>query len=586
MHLFLNIKKKARLCFLLIIPYAFIYTNIWLNKSTPTHDAAYYLATSLSVFQTYEKSGTLAALSQGYRERFYKPTLTPILSVPFYILSNGNTLWSRTLYALFFSTFLIFGIYRLFKIFLKEETILATAIFSTLPPVVIEYGRNWQELSWLAIIFTVFSILLRPNIFKLIPQSIMLGTLVGIAICIRPVLTVLTLLPPFLYVISNSNLPSNTKKLTITIFTPFLGVAACGLLNLTQISTQKALLLSMVGAILIAVTIRKIKSAGACLSVFLSGSIALIWHGPFLTMLTSWVIFGGFGEVGKLSGGQIAPGWTDYLSVTFSNNFGYLGFALFGLGATLAIMSRAKQLNKKMVTLLSSVPIVFIFGLITTYNEPRFAYFYSWVILIVSLVIIFQSVKRPIRLTGVIMIAAMIQSGALIASQTDPTVFDRVSGIFRLPGNYLFYLERPIERQEKQMALLQELNRVKAHGECPRFAFVSYSIGRYFPDLDQLDLFAKELNFCYELDYPVYDFSVSSAKDVFELLKPNYDYILLGPVSGKPDLAWQIIQKPFFESLFREIEAKRLPQIKSLKNLEIKMDTSDRINNYYLIPLY
>ena len=176
--------------FLLTSLPCFFLDYVWYrtNQGYPRDDSSEYAARALEIYSLLTTQGIRSALSFAWFAHGTKPTLLPVLNLPFLALTGGQTNAAVMLSAFFFLMVLLSHVFLIFLEFLPiASATLALLVFEMLPWVV---GNSYRTMPYLP--FAAFSVaavfyFLKSNHFRILRFSILFGVCLGIATCIRPV---------------------------------------------------------------------------------------------------------------------------------------------------------------------------------------------------------------------------------------------------------------------------------------------------------------------------------------------------------------------------------------------------------------
>lgn len=274
------------------------------NHSLPNDDAANFAGTALSIVQDFEK-GPVAGVASALNTRGWRPTLFPVLAVPFLLATGGDITAATAALLLLIQIALAFYLYRLARFCAAGPLTAATAssVVLTLPIVMTYSLVYFSESAWLLASIACVYHLLRSGPFEDPVHSFSGGLFGGLMIAIRPAESI-----PILFLVlavlvtrqlQSKKLQPGQVMLTAALFSvPLLLLV----LSIWASYVTRLVIWAVCFGVLIAGVLQA-RSRSKALVAF-SGALTAVscfWWAGYMPHLFSWVYDTSFGRMAQVT---------------------------------------------------------------------------------------------------------------------------------------------------------------------------------------------------------------------------------------------------------------------------------------------
>lgn len=411
-----------------------IITLLWHlhNQGWPNDDAADYMNIAYRQYLAFQDGSLLDGLKSLYQIRGWRPTLFPVLAVPFLLFFKGNILAATG--ATLVISFLVCQIYVYFiaRLYLDSfRASLVAASIGTCSQIFFHSLVLYSEIAWLAFSAGFVFHLLKSEYFRNPVHAAASGIFCGLAALIRPAETIAMTAIPLIGVIT---IALNQKSFTIITSSCIFVIGVlniCLLVSSIFFNQVDYHVILSVGFLLIILQVLLIKVSkksepgilGLNLFAILFTIINLFWWASSMPMLYSWIYNTTFGFLAHTDMAVRQEGFFSVLWQIFVKHFFPNGFwtALVCLPLLLPDNKnnshKIKQLGiLTIITLGLLLPVCILYAITGTSDARRMFVGMSFLLILISILSLQDGPWKKIRVGGLSLLVVFNIVGLLWSS--------------------------------------------------------------------------------------------------------------------------------------------------------------------------
>lgn len=525
-------KKYFSFFLAVLIPLSFFLIWHSLSNSYPRADESFYFNYSQELYLILKNHGFRTFLDTLYHHKHWKPILHPVFGTFFLFITGGKVLLAIRLFLLVHFALALSWVYRTAKIKTSaNQAILLTTLCGLIPWFFASGTTFNSELPFMAYGLGAFFYILNG---KKTSDFAKLGFFLFLAAAIRPVEAVLLFTLPTLWFFRN-RIKMQLLSIADFIFFAIAHTITFTLLAYSVIKNQnwpdqqiKIILFIWLATCFLlwfAKDIFRISIRGFLLTI-ISATGILIWYFPACVTLWNWMYVANLGTMGQQLGHRLD-----------SNFFDFMLKILVYWGAVPRLLLLAIFIDRKhkrdwtilWVGLAALTPAAIVGGL--SYNGDVRYYYCAWMMCTIALGSLLlstpSSIWKKVYCTALIFVLGISLSQFI----SDGTFGE--GGFTRISFGKSFWSLRA--RAEDPIQLLAAEVEKSIENPPPNLTFQVLSLatsGTFYDTLDPwgLSILIREKGHFWTFEQiPNYD---SSDFSTMPLLLINYDYFLVGPLSG------------------------------------------------------
>lgn len=427
-------KRFSSIVSILLVISPVIITLLWHlhNQGWPNDDAADYMNIAYRQYLTFHDGSTIDGLKSLYHIRGWRPTLFPVLAVPFLLFFKGNILAATG--ATLVISFLVCQIYVYFiaRLYLDSfRASLVAASIGTCSQIFFHSLVLYSEIAWLAFSAGFVFHLLKSEYFRNPVHAAASGIFCGLAALIRPAETIAMTAIPLIGVIT---IALNQKSFTIITSSCIIVIGVlniCLLVSSIFFNQVDYHVILSVGFLLIILQVLLIKVSkksepgilGLNLFAILFTIINLFWWASSMPMLYSWIYNTTFGFLAHTDMAVRQEGFFSVLWQIFVKHFFPNGFwtALVCLPLLLPDNKnnshKIKQLGiLTIITLGLLLPVCILYAITGTSDARRMFVGMSFLLILISILSLQDGPWKKIRVGGLSLLVVFNIVGLLWSS--------------------------------------------------------------------------------------------------------------------------------------------------------------------------
>jgi len=184
-----------------LIPVVYIFAYMTIGKKYPQWDPAEYMQTGLGIYNIFVDQGFVEGLKALYLQRGWRPTLTPVVIIPFYALTGGKALAAMQIACpVLYGVFLLYVALLLRPVLQGMRLVFALLLTGTQITLVTIGLDFWSELPYCVASAATLYHFYKCNHFQDRRHCAAAGIALGLVFCFRPIVGFGTFaVPLFLY---------------------------------------------------------------------------------------------------------------------------------------------------------------------------------------------------------------------------------------------------------------------------------------------------------------------------------------------------------------------------------------------------
>ena len=189
--------NKEKLLLLITIIMSLTPALIWhlVDETYPMSDAGDYFLTTQAIYKNFFRYDFFEWLRLSYFTRTWKPIIFPHLGVPFLFLSGGKVILAVSMYVLTVQAALTYYLFKICRMWLGPALSALLTIFIVASPTIISQFFEFMTELTLCLFLLMTYYYLSIFEFKKISEAVKVGSVVALALLVRPVEAAIYLMP-------------------------------------------------------------------------------------------------------------------------------------------------------------------------------------------------------------------------------------------------------------------------------------------------------------------------------------------------------------------------------------------------------
>ena len=517
----------------------------WSDQAYPRSDAAEYFMKVQYEYLVLMKEGIWNYVNEFYGTRLWKPTLITPFVLPWLYISQGNVVFSvRMTLLVWYSLFCLY-LFLYLRIYLKTTRLWVAYNCVALSPIPLIASHEFRaELAFITVTLGAIYHLVRSEKFSNSTHVWSSGLLTSLALCIRPVESLLYLGPIGLAAAWGA-LQRPRERILVTGLLGFaLGLGALNFVFPDEIWPFYLLILVSISGMWLVKKRKQIQNIALCLSIALI--LAGAWFLNSRSALLTWISSSSFEAFVQQTGHRKQSEFIQFFLHIFRVTVGpplLIASVMVLIAAKKGfknLWDACTQNTLSIASLVTALLIPLFVGAFTANGDCRY-YFMSGVIAtIVASLIVFSDlpVNPKVRwtLSFLLILASTLTaldlSGALLRWSPPLSRFSELLRGHELDLGWI--VERPDGQECEEQGTLRLLLPLFKPNKEIRVATIDL-VGDSLPAIEpfRLEIISREKGLPFTFTYPWGPALPLESR--FNRLSRTFDWLVIGPLDGKGD---------------------------------------------------